>query len=178
MAPDAPNVDELAALYAAGALADDERAHFEALLNDPDSGATEALAELSGAVEALGAAESVAPPPELRDKVLASVEPDVLFQYGEDAEWVPLPFPGVTRRTLAIDTDRGIESFLLRLEPGAIIPAHPHPGVEECLVLEGDISTHGRTLRKGDYMRADAGSDHQESRTEEGCLLLITAAKA
>jgi anti-sigma factor ChrR (cupin superfamily) len=67
-------------------------------------------------------------------------------------------------------------TFLLRLDPGAVIPQHLHHGAEECYVLEGELRTWDTVLRAGDFLRSPPGSDHAASRSEGGCLLLLTTA--
>lgn len=47
----------------------------------------------------------------------------------------------------------GIMSYLLRLEPGAVVDAHRHPIDEECVVLEG-------VVRIGDDLVVHAGGFH------------------
>lgn len=42
----------------------------------------------------------------------------------------------------------GVMSYLLRLAPGAGLPAHRHPVDEECVVLEGEVCI-GERLRLG-----------------------------
>jgi quercetin dioxygenase-like cupin family protein len=58
--------------------------------------------------------------------------------------------------------------------PGKTIPRHPHPGVEECYLLEGDLRSYGKDLLPGDYMVAPFGSVHPDSCTTNGCLILVT----
>ena len=60
------------------------------------------------------------------------------------------------------------------MAPGITIPRHPHPGVEECYLLEGDLNTFGKDLLPGDYMVSPPGSLHPDSHTRNGCLILLT----
>lgn len=70
--------------------------------------------------------------------------------------------------------DGGSRTYLLRMEPGAVVPAHRHEADEECLVLEGDLHVQGDlVLRAGDYHLARAGVLHATIRTEAGALLLL-----
>ncbi len=48
--------------------------------------------------------------------------------------WHPFS-PGISRKVLHDGGD--VMSYLLRLAPGAVLPAHRHPMDEECVVLEG-----------------------------------------
>jgi anti-sigma factor ChrR (cupin superfamily) len=64
-------------------------------------------------------------------------------------------------------------TYLMRIEPGAATIAHDHPGMEELLVLEGDlVDSHGTTFRPGDFVSYEAGT-HHDSWTETGCLLAV-----
>lgn len=70
-------------------------------------------------------------------------------------------------------------SFLLRLQPGARLPAHGHAADEECFVLEGEGSIGDIFLRAGDFHLAPKGLRHGETFTATGALLFIrTAAPA
>ena len=60
---------------------------------------------------------------------------------------------------------------------GSSYPGHLHGGVEECLVLEGDLQVEGEELRAGDYQRAEASSQHGTQWTKNGCLLLIVSSQ-
>jgi len=59
--------------------------------------------------------------------------------------------PGVKIKVLH-ESD-GVMSYLLRLQPGAVIPAHRHPHDEECVVMSGE-------LRIGDALVVTAGGFH------------------
>jgi anti-sigma factor ChrR (cupin superfamily) len=63
----------------------------------------------------------------------------------------------------------------MRVDPGTQVPLHPHHAAEECYMLDGDLDTYGTVLRRGDYLRAPAGTVHAPSRSEGGCLILVTA---
>ena len=46
-------------------------------------------------------------------------------------------------------------------------------GAEECYVLSGSLFTWGRRLGPGDFLHADANTDHTEMWTDEGCQVLL-----
>lgn len=179
---DRPNPEcrwsETAALYAAGALSSAERAAFEqAMQHEPE--AARALAEYGEVIAALA---PDAPPCPSRGRVreallrrIADTQQPVISR-GDAAGWREIGIPGVRIRTLFLDRERNIHTFLMRCEPGAEVPDHPHAGPEECYVLSGSFETYGTILRAGDYMRAPAGSKHPASRSAEGCLVLLTVA--
>lgn len=120
----------------------------------------------------------LAPPAELRAKVLARVHaqsaPTTLpLDWG----WKTLA-PGIEVKLLLRDTQAGSKSFLLRAAPGMSLPAHEHHEMEECLVLEGEFSVNGVTLRAGDYQCAPKGSRHGISSTRTGVLVYLRAGLA
>jgi anti-sigma factor ChrR (cupin superfamily) len=87
-----------------------------------------------------------------------------------EGEWRSLA-PGVSQKMLL--AGGGGASFLLRLAPDAVLPAHEHAAYEECLVLEGDIGIGELWLRAGDYQVLVPGTHHGDARSHDGCLLFI-----
>jgi anti-sigma factor ChrR (cupin superfamily) len=61
------------------------------------------------------------------------------------------------------------------MEPGARIPAHRHLGVEQCLLLEGDLRAGQLEMSAGDFNCSLPGSVHEDLTTEGGALFLIVA---
>lgn len=176
-------IDEIAALYAAGALSPSEVAEVDSRLSSGDTELADALRGFSRSTEVIGdAAGEVAPPTSIKSRLMDRIKNKTggsqsayFFQTAANAHWDDIGIRGAKVRTLFVDRDRGIKTFLLRMEPGCQIPAHPHSDVEECYVIQGDIFTNGKELRAGDYVRAAAGSEHEQSYSRNGCLLLITA---
>ena len=170
---------ELAALYVAGALGGDDARAFEARLSDGEPAPVQEVASLRGVLDDLVTdIEPVAPPTEARARLLDAVAaegaaPRFFAQRADQGEWVDLPVPGLSTRVLFEDRARGLRTSLLRLEPGAVIPRHVHPAVEECYVLEGDIETDGQWFGVGDYVRYAAGTTHESVSSRSGCLLLL-----
>ena len=174
-------IEEQAALFALGPLTPEDGARFEQRIA---AGCSLCLAELRECEQTVTAlplsADEVAPPPGLRARLLASIEvseePTVKSAIGEgtivranDTPWVPLPIPGVQTRTLF-----GKKTMLVRMEPKTWLPAHDHKhGAEQCLVLEGSVSSDGVTAYAGDFTYMPKGSSHHPLYSEDGCLLLI-----
>ena len=81
--------------------------------------------------------------------------------------------PGILAKILYMDAARQRVSVLVRMEPGSRYDNHHHTQTEELLVLEGSCYCGGRLLRAGDYHRAEAGSIHLDTHTDEGSLMLV-----
>lgn len=128
------------------------------------------------------AAHPIPVAPGLRDRVLASVAslpppaPGFHFVASDEGAWQNVA-PGVQRRRLGRDPLSLSASYLVRVAPGATVPAHEHPAAEHCWVVEGDFVVEGRILRAGDYHRADAGTAHRALRSEGGCVFLVVEAR-
>lgn len=80
---------------------------------------------------------------------------------------------GVTAKLLAFDPVSRRTTTLLRFLPGTSYAPHRHAAVEELYVLEGGCSIAGREMAVGDYHRAEAGTVHHDTSTDDGCLLLV-----
>ena len=80
-----------------------------------------------------------------------------------EMSWLPLSF------------DRGTQcgTYLMRMQPGAVTIEHEHPGMEEFLILEGDlVDSDGTVFRPGDFVSYEPGTRHN-SWTKTGCLLAV-----
>lgn len=189
---------EWAALYAAGALAEEESRAFESHL---DAGCPECQTEfdqLGPVVTALvGVLEPITPSPRVRAALLEWVAADakvsplrrqvakttslgekhqaLILRRAAEAAWETSDVPGVSLRVLFTDSDKNQFTAMVRMAPGSSYPRHVHSGPEECLVLEGDLHVGETVLGPGDYQRAPEGSRHGVQSTEKGCLLLITS---
>jgi quercetin dioxygenase-like cupin family protein len=132
---------------------------------------------LAEAGDALDAAE---PSPNVWDRISARIDAivaarDTLTIPADHGHWETFA-PGVRRKLLHVDAEGGWQSLLLRIDPGASVPAHAHPILEECLVLEGAFELDGETVGKGDLHLAFAGHDHGEIASATGALLYIRTA--
>ncbi len=81
--------------------------------------------------------------------------------------------PGVTAKVLSFDPVSRRITTLLRFAPGTSYAPHRHTEVEELFVLEGGCSIAGRAMAVGDYHRAESGTVHHDTSTDEGCLLFV-----
>ena len=78
-------------------------------------------------------------------------------------DWKPTRFEKVSIKVLYEDPDRGEMTCLLKLEPGAHIPFHKHPEMEQSLVLEGSVEDHDGIATAGDYVWRKPGSAHDNN---------------
>jgi quercetin dioxygenase-like cupin family protein len=118
------------------------------------------------------------PSPSVKAKLLADVRaaetvPGFAIRWSPDDDWVPHPVPGIRMKVLSINRRNGYATLLLDVAPGTRFPAHHHDGDEECYVLSGSVHTLGRRLGPGDFLHADAGTDHGELWTDEGARVLL-----
>lgn len=81
--------------------------------------------------------------------------------------------PGVTAKLLSFDPVSRRTTTILRFAAGTSYAPHRHTTVEELYVLEGGCTIAGRAMTVGDYHRAEAGTVHHDTSTDEGCLLLV-----
>jgi anti-sigma factor ChrR (cupin superfamily) len=189
---------ELADLYAVGALMPEEIAEFEARVASGDTVYVQELARVRPVLEAMCAsARPIEPPARLRDAVMSRVtggeqsrahdydhdheddehvggqetEPYVL-RFGE-LRFRPTGIPGVTAHTLLADKKNNRRTLILKMEPGSALPDHTHSGMEEVLVLEGDLSIAGRLLQARDYIRVAEGVRHGQPVSPSGCIALV-----
>jgi quercetin dioxygenase-like cupin family protein len=103
-------------------------------------------------------------------------DPNETFTSAGAAEWQPSRFPGVSRKLLRSDRESGESAALVRLEPGASVPAHDHPAGEEVFVLEGEVRIGRHHMKAGDYLYTPPDAKHAAA-SEGGCVFLVTLPK-
>ena len=91
-------------------------------------------------------------------------------------EWQPSQFPKIQMKVLYRDDAVGEMTVLLKWEPGAVLPFHKHPEIEQSYVLEGSFYDHDGICRAGQFVYRVPGSMH-ETRSDEGCVLLAVYRK-
>ncbi len=89
----------------------------------------------------------------------------------KDMEWKPSPFKGIQIKVLYEDKARGELTCLLKWQPGASLPFHKHPEIEQTWVLEGSFYDHDGICRAGEYVWRHPGSFH-ETKSDEGAVIL------
>lgn len=121
------------------------------------------------------------PPASLRDHLLDRVRnearpsqpasPPLTFVRASEGAWIEMA-PGVTTKILYLDPVSRRATALVRMTPGSVYAPHRHAEPEEFYVLEGGCFCGGQELVVGDYHRAEAGTEHHDTSSDTGCLLL------
>lgn len=94
----------------------------------------------------------------------------------ESMEWQPSQFEKISMKVLYRNDAEGEMTVLLKWEPGAVLPFHRHPEIEQSYVLQGSFYDHDGICRAGQYVWRHPGSLH-ETRSDEGCILLAVYRK-
>ncbi len=119
---------------------------------------------------------AVEPSSELLEGVHAAIDgkpqPGTTTIRADAGQWLQL-LPGVHKKQLMVDEADGMESFLLRLEPGASIAAHSHTRPEQCLVLEGEVIVGEARFRAGDFHAVPPNIGHLPITSEIGAVLFL-----
>ncbi len=184
---------EQAALYALGALDGQEKEAFEKVVAE-GCATCNAVKEFQQVANVLSStAPPVSPPASLRQTLLDRVSAErtspgekpgstpeateeasdtgFTFVRSQDNNWKTIG-PGIHVKLLSFDKTQRRVTALARMDPNSAFHPHEHPGPEEFYVLEGTCFIGGQFLQVGDYHRAEAGTFHHETSTEDGCLML------
>jgi quercetin dioxygenase-like cupin family protein len=121
------------------------------------------------------------PPPGLRTRILAALAPPPVpegfaFRFAAGGEWLPHPVPGIRMQVLSENREAGYAMLLVDAAPGTTFPPHRHTGAEECYVLSGTVETCDRRMTAGDFLHADAGTDHGGLYTPDGAQVILVVA--
>jgi anti-sigma factor ChrR (cupin superfamily) len=178
---------ELAALHASGVL-DGEEVAAMAHCDDCPFGKA-ALAALGFENAAAVIASTVFPPVTpsagLKEKIMARISPaapepknaETHFILDAEGAWQTLPGGKIRLKTLSDLPAAGHTMILLEASPGAVFFPHSHEGMEEIFLISGDLTTNGRVLGPGDYLRHAAGTHHQKATSEHGCRAILVTAR-
>jgi anti-sigma factor ChrR (cupin superfamily) len=74
--------------------------------------------------------------------------------------WEPSRIAGSEQKTLYTDPESGRSTVLFRLQPGAVIPFHEHPELEQTYILKGSLVDHLGECTAGNFVWRAAGSRH------------------
>ncbi|HSW06388.1 cupin domain-containing protein [Aquabacterium sp.] len=113
----------------------------------------------------------------VKRRVLARVAEDQRGQHltvrAADGQWQPFG-PGLSLKVL--HECEGIMSYLIRLAPGASLPAHRHPIDEECVVLEGALRIGELEVGAGGFHLGRQDKLHMPIVSEKGALIFLRGA--
>lgn len=170
------DLDLTAAEYVLGALSAEDRAAVDAERAN-NAALAAALADWERRLSPLGDSVSPQTPPDgLWAKISSALDalPDqrVIRVSRQEGEWRDF-LPGVTMKVLRAEGDDGTHTFLLRLSPGACVPAHQHSHMEECFVIEGTMKIGVAEFHAGDFVAYPAGIPHTEMSSHMGGVVLI-----
>ena len=94
----------------------------------------------------------------------------------QDIAWEPTQFEGISVKVLYEDKAKGEMTCLLKWEPGATLPMHKHPEIEQTYVVEGSFYDHDGICRAGEFVWRRVGSFH-ETHSDEGAIILAVYRK-
>lgn len=190
------NFCQLVPLYVLGVLDGDELVLFKNHLAQGCSSCTEELKKYQSVVDQLSfTATDITPPPSIRASLLQQIKNESLrkpenrkiktkaeniesgltfIKATDDHLWNEIQ-PGIWLKPLFMYKKQGRMTAIARMDPNTSYAAHRHTAPEEFYVLEGSCYCGGQLLYPGDYHRAETGSIHSETSTENGCQMLISA---
>jgi len=197
---DGDNIRELLPLYALGILESEEVNVVERAIADDAELAAELAAYLQTTGELGSAFEPVAPAPEVKQRLMASVgggrfegfaarlaklydvtvdrARELLGLIERSASWRP-QIPGIS----LIDFDGGpaaaaADCGFFRMSPGAMFPPHKHLGEEVTIILAGQIRdpVNDRTIGPGDeYVQLEGSRHYLQCVGPEDCIYAARA---
>ena len=135
-------------------------------------------ADLQAAISAAQAAEPLASETAARikhrlfERIAASEQAQVAVT-PESGSWRPF-LPGIAIKVL--HERAGVMSYLLRMQPGSVIPSHKHPHEEECVVLEGSVMMGDLVVGAGGFVLERADTLHPPLRTINGATIYLRGA--
>jgi len=149
----------------------------DAPANDPGGPALDAdiTAWLDAAIEP----QPLAPQAHARIKqrllrrVAAASTPQHFTLKADQGRWQPF---GSGLQIKVLNDAGGVMSYLVRLQPGASLPAHRHPIDEECVVLEGEVRIGELRLGAGGFHLGRKHVLHDRLVSDTGALIFLRGA--
>jgi len=174
----------LAVLHALGSLEDRDKVAFEEHLRQGFDACASDVRSFEEIANLIGESVPAVAPQGLRNRLLSKIGngprvPGIILEQNgnlidrsAELAWQPIA-SGVFLKPLFEDKARKYDTSLVRMEAGAHIPSHHHAAIEEVFLLAGDLQVENQVMRAGDYCRADFGTIHGETFTDDGCLFLL-----
>jgi anti-sigma factor ChrR (cupin superfamily) len=173
-------------LYVLGALSGEERREIEAALARGEISPDEFEAALRSMLILYEEVAESMPSPRraLKESIMAAIvaeeqypksEPSKIIVRAVEGRWRESGLPGIRIKLLFLDRNRDRKTYLARIDPGSTYPDHRHGGVEECLLLEGDLHIDDQVLGPGDFFLALPETIHRNAYTEAGCMIYVSS---
>jgi anti-sigma factor ChrR (cupin superfamily) len=89
-------------------------------------------------------------PAETRQRATQPTIGGSVYVKPQEITWEPTQFDGISINVLYEDQAKGEMTCLLKWEPGAALPMHKHPEIEQTYVVEGSFYDHDGICRAGD----------------------------
>ena len=168
--------DILAAEYALGLLdaADEARAQR---LEARDAAFAAKVMAWAARFDALDPVQPVEPSADLWARIEhavgeASAAPGTRTLRQGQGVWEPIA-PGIEQRLLFVDRAAGTQSYYIRMAAGAVLPAHRHGRIEECVVVSGRLKIGAFEVGPGDFHMAGIRDTHPAITAVEPSLFYI-----
>lgn len=88
-------------------------------------------------------------------------------------QWAKTQFDKVWIKVLYEDVAKGEMTCLIKLDPGAHLPMHKHPELEQAYVLEGSMGDHDGNCSAGEYVWRKPASCHENASATGAVVLAI-----
>ena len=168
--------DILAAEYVLGLLDADDEARAQRMEARDEAFAAKVVAWATR-FDALDPVEPVNPPGDLWNRIDATIgeaaaAPGTRTLRQGEGIWEQIA-PGVEQRMLFVDRAAGTQSYYIRMAKGAVLPAHRHGRVEECVVLSGLLSIGDHQVGPGDFHLASTRNTHPAITAVEASVFYI-----
>ena len=134
---------------------------------------TAALIAAAFETEPLDAAASVRVKGRLLRRIAAESTPRHLTLPPGAEGWQPF---GTGLQIKMLHEAAGVMSYLVKLAPGAALPAHRHPVDEECVVLEGEVQIGTLRVGAGGFHLGRKDVLHDQVRSEGGAVIYLRGA--
>ena len=118
------------------------------------------------------AARKIAHAPRRQPKMQPTINGSVYVQ-PRNLQWSKTQFEKVWIKVLYEDKSKGEMTCLIKLDPGAHLPMHKHPELEQAFVLEGSMGDHDGNCSAGEYVWRKAGSCHENASATGAVVLAI-----
>jgi anti-sigma factor ChrR (cupin superfamily) len=87
-------------------------------------------------------------------------------------DWQETGAPGFWLKPIFKDSQTGVSTALMKIDPGAYTPDHAHDQLEEIYVLDGDFYDAEHSYGPGHYCQRAIGAMH-EAGSKGGCTMLL-----